>query len=172
MTRISILWTVLFLAGCGQNAPPRPDTEDDAGSALNRQAVAVGLVPDPAEVEFAGRYEARTDIGIDKFCATGNGKKLSVGFLSMSGPESKCEARGTAEIDGDKIRIQLSGGKACAFEASYDGIELRFPGTLESGCASYCSPRTSFSGTHYFMVEPGEKAARNTLGRDMATLCR
>jgi hypothetical protein len=50
-------------------------------------------------------------------------------------------------------------------------LELRFPAVVGGGCAQYCSERTSFSGTHYFMVETGNSAARDTLGRDIERLC-
>ena len=96
---------------------------------------------------------------------------LDVGVLAVFGPESKCEGRGTASIAGDKVRITLSGKGDCQFDAQYDGVELRFPGSIESGCASYCSDRASLSGTHYFMVQPGDEPARKTLGRDIQRLC-
>jgi hypothetical protein len=69
------------------------------------------------------------------------------------------------------VQVTLKGKEKCTFEARYDGIELRFPGSVESGCASYCSPRASLSGTHYFMVQAGDNAAHNTLGRDFERLC-
>jgi hypothetical protein len=161
-----------LLAGCGDNAPTIVGSGTDAGSALDKQAIASGIMPDPAGVEFAGRYETRSEIGTDKFCAIGRGsKQFDIGFLAAYGPESKCEGQGTAVVDGEKVRVTLTGKGRCTFDAHYDGIELRFPGAVESGCASYCSPRASMSGTHYFMIQQGDTAARTTLGREIARLC-
>jgi hypothetical protein len=171
--KVALAFSMLaLLAACGEDSSAIVGSRSDAGSALDKQAIAVGIMPDPADFEFTGRYETRSEIGTDKFCAVENGsKQFDIGLLAVYGPESKCEARGVAVIDGEKIRITLDGKGSCAFNARYDGIELRFPGTIESGCASYCSPRASLSGTHYFMIQPGDDAARNTLGRDIEKLC-
>lgn len=171
MNNAVIIGAVLLLVGCGEKAPTSV-ASDDAGSALDKQAVAVGIMPNPDKVELAGRFETRSDLGTDKFCAVGSGSDFDIGFLSMSGPDSKCEGRGTAKVEDGKVSIALSGKGDCSFDATYDGIELRFPGSLESGCSAYCSPRTSFSGTHYFLIQPGDGPARNTLGRDIERLCR
>lgn len=163
---------MVLLVACGENAPAIVGGGSDAGSALDAQAVATGIMPDPDEVEFAGRFETRSELGTDKFCAVGNGsKQFDIGFIAVFGPESKCEGKGTASVDGEKVRVALNGKGSCTFNARYDGIELRFPGSVESGCASYCSARASLSGTHYFMIQPGDAAARSTLGRDIGQLC-
>ncbi len=171
--KVAIAFTLLcLLTACGDNAPSLVGSGTDAGAALDQQAVAAGIMPDPDEVELAGQYETRSELGTDKFCAVGNSaNRFDVGFIAVFGPESKCEAKGSATVEGERVRITLTGKGACTFDARYDGIELRFPGSVESGCARYCSPRASLSGTHYFMVQPGDEAARNTLGRDISQLC-
>jgi hypothetical protein len=167
-----ILFCCALLAGCGDNTPSVLGGGNDAGSQLDVAAIEAGIMPDPDEIEFAGRFETRSELGTDKFCAVANGsKQFSIGFLSVSGPESKCEATGTATIDREAVKITLSGDGNCTFEARYDGIELRFPGAVDGGCDSYCTPRASFSGTHYFMIQPGDDAARGTLGREIERLC-
>jgi hypothetical protein len=163
---------VALLAACGENTPAALGGGNEVGSALDEQAIKAGILPDPDEVGFAGRFETRSELGTDKFCAVSNGaKQFDIGFLAVFGAESKCEGTGTASVNGEKVRITLSGKENCAFDAHYDGIELRFPGSVESGCTSYCSERASLSGTHYFMVQPGDTAARNSLGRDIERLC-
>ncbi|MGB5077363.1 MAG: hypothetical protein WBO17_07790 [Sphingorhabdus sp.] len=161
-----------LLAGCDASAPTSLAGDSDGGSALDQQAIAKGILPDPDKLEFAGRFETRSDLGIDKFCAVSNGaRQFSIGLLAVFGPESKCEAKGTARINGDKVQVTLLGKRACQFDAHYDGVELRFPGSIESGCASYCTDRASLSGTHYFIVQSGDEQARRTLGRDIERLC-
>lgn len=161
-----------MLHGCGENSTLLGASDSEAGAALDAQAIAVGIMPDPDKTEFAGRYETRSDLGTDKFCAVKNGtNSYDVGFLAVFGPESKCEAKGQAIVEGESVQLRLSGAAQCAFTARYDGIELRFPGVVEEGCARYCSERASLSGTHYFMVESGDAAARKTLGRKIERLC-
>ena len=162
----------VLLLGCGDGLPSLPGSGDDAGAALDAKAIEAGILPDPEETEFAGRYETRGDLGIDKLCVVKRSpSNFDVGFLSVSGAESKCEGTGTATLDGENVQISLNGQGPCKFTARYDGFELRFPAVVESGCAQYCSDKASFSGTHYFMIEPGNVAARDTLGRDIAKLC-
>ena len=146
--------------------------ETDAGRALDAKAIAAGIMPDRNNLDLAGRFETQSDLGTDKFCAVSAGVgQFSVGLLAVFGPESKCEAQGRAAIDGEKVRISLRGKDNCAFDAEFDGVELRIPGSIDAGCASYCSPRASFSGTSYFKVETGDNNARRALGRDIEKLC-
>jgi hypothetical protein len=160
------------LSACDGRAPSILGGGSDAGAALDERAIEAGILPDPDNLEFAGRFETRSDLGTDKFCSVSNGaRQFDVGVLAVFGPESKCEGKGSATITGDKVRVTLKGKDACQFDAQYDGVELRFPGAIEPGCASYCSDRASLSGTHYFMVQPGDEPARKTLGRDIARLC-
>lgn len=163
---------LLALAACDKGALAPTTSDAPSGEALDDQAVAVGIMPDPDDVEFSGRFETRSELGTDKFCAVSNGtQQFNIGFLAVYGPESKCEGTGTATIKGQTVRVVLTGQGSCSFDARYDGIELRFPGTVESGCSTYCSANANLSGTHYFMVQPGDEAARQTLGRDIERLC-
>ena len=161
---------LLMLGACGQSETKQaPKT--DASRALDEQAISKGLLPDPEGRALAGRYESRSDLGVDKFCAVGDDGQFDIGFLAVFGPDSKCEGQGKAEIASEQVRITLSGKDACSFDADFDGILLRFPGSVPAGCASYCSPRAGMGGTSYFFTEPGNASARRTLGRDIERLC-
>ena len=170
MRNAIVLALSLLLASCGDSAPQQaPST--DASRALDEHAIAKGLLPDPKGRALAGRFETRSDLGVDKFCAIGDDGSFTIGMLAVFGPDSKCEAQGEAEFVGDKVRVTLSGKESCRFDADFDGIQLRFPGEVPEGCASYCSPRASMSGTAYYFTEPGNASARQTLGRDIERLC-
>lgn len=167
-----VLAGLILLAGCGDGSGDNSAPATDASRSLDEQAISKGLLPDPEGKALAGRYETRSELGTDKFCAVGDDGEFAIGLLSVSGPESKCEAQGSAKFVDGKVRISLSGKGSCSFDADFDGIQLRFPGKVPDGCASYCSPRTSMSGTAYFFTEPGNNSARRTLGRDIERLCR
>lgn len=166
---------LLFLFGCNRaadTAAGQGQVGEDVGDALDERAIARGILPDLGDLKFAGRFETRSDLGTDKFCAVSGGRdRFQIGVLAVFGPESKCEGRGTARIDGEKVKIELDGPAPCRFEAEFDGIELRFPGDLAAACDNYCTDRASLSGTSYFMVEEGDQAAKRTLGRDIDRLC-
>lgn len=168
-----VLLTIYGLLGsCGSQTKTDADAKSDVGAALDQQAIAMGILPDPDNIDLAGRYETRSDLGTDKFCAVGQGKdSFDIGVLAVFGPDSKCEGQGTAVVKGDNVEISLKGAGSCNFAANFDGIEISFPGSLEKGCDNYCSPRASLSGTSYFMVEQGNDKARRALGRDIELLC-
>jgi hypothetical protein len=170
MIRSLIPAACLLLFACSDdNGRTAPAT--DASRSLDEQAIQKGLLPDPEGRALAGRYETRSDLGVDKFCAVEDGGKADIGVLAVFGPDSKCEGQGEAEFVGDKVRVTLSGKESCTFDAEFDGIQLRFPGSVPDGCASYCSPKASISGTSYYFTEPGNESARKTLGRDIERLC-
>lgn len=170
MRGLVLLLLALPLAGCDESGTKQAPATD-ASRALDEQAIAKGLLPDPEGRALAGRFETRSDLGVDKFCAVGDDGRFDIGMLAVFGPDSKCEAQGKAEFAGEKVRITLSGKGSCNFDAEFDGIQLRFPGKVPDGCASYCSPRASMSGTAYYFTEPGNVSARRTLGRDIERLC-
>ena len=162
----------VMLAGCGSKDAKPLLKDDGAGAALEQLAIDKGLIPDPESLAVEGRFETQGDLGTDKFCAVADGgANYRVGFLSVYGSDSKCEAQGSAEQDGDSLKITLTGKQSCSFTASYDGIVLRFPGKVPEGCASYCSRNASMSGTRYYFVDPGAEAAKRTLGREIERLC-
>lgn len=172
MKRWVALLALTVLSGCDDKVPAEASSTENVGSALDQQAITAGILPDPDNLEFAGRFETRSELGTDKFCAVEiRDGQFSIGVLAVFGSESKCEGSGSATVNGDKVQIELSGKDNCKFDAQYDGVELRFPGSMEKGCASYCSDRASLSGTRYFMIQHGDEPARRTLGRDIERLC-
>ncbi len=171
MRAARLLPLLALLAGCDGKSPLPQMGGNDAGDELDRLAIEKGLLPDPQSLALEGRYETRSELGTDKFCAVAEGDRYRVGFLSVYGPESKCEGQGTARQEDEVVRIRLNGKAECAFEAIYDGIVLRFPGTVPESCAAYCSRNANMSGTQYYFVDPGASAARETLGRDIERLC-
>ncbi len=170
MRALSISLLALTLTACG-DSDTKQAPATDASRALDEQAIAKGLLPDPEGRALAGRFETRSDLGVDKFCAVGDDGSFEIGMLAVFGPDSKCEGQGRAEFAGEKVRITFSGKDSCSFDAEFDGIQLRFPGSVPAGCVSYCTARASMSGTAYYYTEPGNASARRTLGRDIERLC-
>ncbi len=164
------IWSALLfvsLTACGDDSASIIGSSR-SGDQLDEKAIERGLLPDPDRRGLVGRFETRSDLGVDKFCATENGR---FGLLAVFGPESKCEGQGRAELNGERITLTFEGKKSCSFEADYDGIVIQFPGNIGPGCASYCSPRANMSGTQYHLVEKGNESAGTVLGRDIERLC-
>lgn len=171
-----ISWLVagaLALTGCeAQDGAASSPDENSAGVAIEQSAIDRGLVPGPDTILFEGRYERRSDLGTDTFCALGDGGDgFVIGALAVYGPNSFCEGQGEAERDGEKVSIRFDEAGACRFEATFDGVELRFPGEIPRDCAKLCTARASFAGTSYFLVEDGADRAKAALGREIESLC-
>lgn len=171
MSRYGFLIFAMMLASCDQGAiaPEEPATEV---SSLERAAIDAGVIPDVLNVTLSGAFERQSDLGTDRFCAVGSDENgYQVGMIAVFGPDTKCEGMGEAERNGENVRITLNSEDRCSFTARFDGVELKMPGGLPEGCASYCGPRAGFEGVSFFMVGEGDAVARSTGGRDIQNLC-
>ena len=172
--RHALAFLLLPLAGCGDNNDNSAGriSGNGPGARLEEAAIESGLIPDPDDIVVSGRFERRSDVGTDKFCAISEGEEEArIGMLAVFGADSQCEARGTARWQGEQVHLELAGKDACSFEAQFDGVALQLPGSLPPGCESYCNGRGSFSGVQFFLVETGDAAARSSRGRDFVRLC-
>ena len=171
MIRSWFLIVVLLLVACGQQ---QSDSDKPAAelSPLEQAAIDAGVIPDVRNVTLSGAFERRSDLGTDRFCAVGNDENgYQIGMIAVFGPATKCEGLGEAERDGEDVRITLNSEETCSFAARFDGVELKLPGELPKGCASYCSARAGFEGVSFYMIGEGDAVARSTSGRDFENLC-
>ncbi len=160
------------LSACGSiNREAEEQPEPETGS-LEEAAIDSGAIPDLGELSLSGRYEQSSELGADKFCAVADGNSYKVGVVAAFGPTAQCEGRGRATLSGETVKIELTGGdEDCSFDASFDGVELRMPGSVPKSCASYCSDRASFAGVSIPLVEEGDAAAQRVSGREIEELC-
>ncbi|HEY9092913.1 hypothetical protein [Parasphingorhabdus sp.] len=166
---------VFFLAACDPfGEEPNKDIPEVGTqlSSLEQAAIDAGVIPDVRNMNLSGAFERRSDLGEDRFCAVGNDKHgYQIGLLAIFGPDSKCEAIGAAERVGESVRISLDGKEKCRIVASFDGVELQFPGDLPQSCKSYCTPRAALDGVSFYLVGEGDAVARSTRGREIEILC-
>ena len=167
----------LALMSCGSNDSEGLE-ETQSSVNLDEAAISAGILPDPDNVKLEGRFETRSDIGTDKFCAIADGSDYKVGILAVFGADSKCEGRGVAQYEGEQVNIKLNQNakgdleEECEFTASYDGISLQLPGDLPQSCAKVCNNRASLAGTQYYLAEEGNDAARQSNGNKIKPLCQ
>lgn len=169
-----ILPLCLLVTACQEPVQQKPDDGpvQPAAVALDRQAMRAGILGGNNDNDLVGRFETHSELGVDKFCAFGRDKEnLRIGVIAVFGGESKCEGRGSASVDNGMVNIRLEGKGRCNMTASFDGVELRLPGEVEAGCAAYCTPRASFAGASFFMIEQGNDRAKRVVGRDIPRLC-
>ncbi|WP_417621467.1 hypothetical protein [Parasphingorhabdus sp.] len=171
MSRTVLLLLFLLLAGCDQGQGGAEDSTAKLSS-LEQAAIDAGVIPDVRKVTLSGAFERKSDLGTDRFCAVGNDENgYQIGMIALFGSGSKCEGLGEAERSGENVRITLNSEEKCSFTARFDGVELKLPGGLPEGCASYCSPRAGFEGVSFYLIGEGDAVARSTGGQDFENLC-
>jgi hypothetical protein len=169
-----------LLGGCeaAENSASRPaamsNATSDAGEALEQAAANKGLIPDFSDKDFlAGAYERESDLGTDRMCALGDDERgYRIGMVAVFGPDTRCEATGSAARSGENVRMTLVGEKGrCVFTAQFDGVRLTIPGRIDEECDQFCGLRASFAGVSFDRVGDGNSVAASVRGIDVDELC-
>jgi len=172
MRKLILPVVLLTLAGCEQFAAEETSEQTVEPSSLEKAAIEAGVIPDINNVTLSGAFERKSDLGTDRFCAVGNDENgYQIGMIAVFGPESRCEGMGEATRIGESVRVVLTSKDRCSFTASFDGVEIKLPGSLPESCESYCSPRAGFNGVSYYLIGEGDEVARSTRGREIERLC-
>ena len=148
---------LLMLAGCSQAAAPSSEPQ---GAALEQAAIARGVVREAATAQPVGLYAREGD----RLCVTDR----RIGVFVDYGEANGCSARGRFVRTGERLRVDF--GKDCAFDATFDGDAVGFPGALPAGCETACRGRASLAGLRFDRLsESGSEAAalRDPAGRGL-----
>lgn len=168
----SIIVALFLLTSCGEATEERANETGNSQAALDRAAIAAGILPDPDKAELAGAYERLSELGSDRFCAvpkeTG---EYRVGFYASYGPESHCTGRGTAVVDGNTVSLTLGRTGACKVEASFDGQILRFDGSMSERCPELCSKNAVLAGVSFPKASDDVDTALALTDRNGDKLC-
>lgn len=157
------LATVLLLAGCDRAAPV-PTVPNGAGPALERAAIAAGVVADPRALDPVGAYGSDSD----RVCVTRDGEATRIGATVDYGEGQGCVARGT--VNGTE-RLKIDFGRDCRFEAAFDGERIVFPATLPTTCDTLCSGRATMGALTAERLSRGDTEARSMRAQDDKLLC-
>lgn len=144
----------LLVTACNPGDPAPAPTPTATTNALERAAVAAGMVPDPA-ADPTGLY-AREE---DRLCVVPAATGWRVGVATALIDEPGCTASGTLQRRGDRLAIDL--GDGCAFDARFEGDRIVFPADVPEACAKRCAGRASLSALDVPMLSdaPAEAAA-------------
>lgn len=163
MRRAGLL--ALLLAGCGEGGPAPLPSPTATSNALERAAIAAGMVPDPA-ADPTGLYAREGD----RLCVVPAASGWRVGVITTMVDEPGCTAAGTLDRDGNRLALDL--GEDCAFDARFEGDRIVFPPEVPEGCAKRCAGRATLSALDVPMLSdaPAEAAAlRDRRGRPLCT---
>ncbi len=165
--RRAALASALLLAGCdrGPAAPAPTASSEAAGAALERAAIAAGVVADPVELDPAGAYASATD----RVCVVAEGRTYRVGASIDYGEGQSCLARGEASARKQQLRIDF--GDDCTLDARFDGERIVFPAVVPGACERRCTGRASLSALSAERLSPAASEARAMRAPDGRALC-
>lgn len=160
--RSAALATCLILVACGP--PVSSSAVENAGVALERAAVARGLVADPAKVDPIGLYTSDSD----SLCVVPAGGGYRVGASIDYGEGQGCSAAGTAS---GHATLAIRFGDACRLTARIEGDRVSFPATVPAGCDRFCTGRASLAALTADRVSGSAAEAESAVTPAGGALC-
>lgn len=154
---------LLAVAACGKS-PGGPAVPAGGGSALEKAAVARGLVIDPGTVDPVGVFASESD----KVCIRPEGDGYRIGASVDYGEGQACAATGSAKGRGT---LAVTFGGNCKLEARIDGDRLRFPAVLPAACERLCTGRASLAALTADRLSASAAEAASAVGARGAPLC-
>ncbi len=154
----------LLLSACGGAERESSAPGDGAGLALEKAAVAAGIVADPRHLDPVGAYASATD----RVCIVRQDGALQIGASIDYGDRQSCIARGAAS---GRETLKVDFGEACSFEARFDGERIAFPATLPSGCDRRCTGHATMTALSASRLSSADAEARAMRGPDGEPLC-
>ncbi|HZF42237.1 MAG TPA: hypothetical protein VEZ48_02375 [Sphingomonadaceae bacterium] len=88
---------------------------------------------------LAGLYErARTGGEPDRLCMAAERSGFRFGLMTRSDGPANCTARGTAERQGDRLKLRIDGAPACDISATTSVGGVTLDAVTGAECSYYC----------------------------------
>ncbi len=162
LAKTPFVGALLLLAGCGDNSTAAPKTS--AGAALEKAAIARGIVADPASIDPVGVYSSDTD----RVCVVPQGDGYTIGASVDYGEAQSCTARGTAT---GRATLDVRFQDGCRFTAKVEGDRIVFPAILPQACDTACTGRASLAALNAERLSRSGTEAASMTGAGNARLC-
>ena len=117
----------------------------------------------PGEIAtLAGLYEGDAAPRKNQLCIVENaGETPRFGLVVWGANLHSCSGSGTAEREGDRLRLAMSGDETCTIDARISGASIVLPESVPDGCAYYCGAQARLTAVRFDQVGTGrEDAAR------------
>ena len=130
-----ILLALVLVTGCGA----------DAG---NDHAPAAAKAVDLSSL--TGLYEGGASLQPSQMCMIGSAERAAFGLVLWSGGNmGSCAGSGTAERQGEVLRLAMAGDQPCTFDARMEGGRVTLPSVVPESCAYYCGKEASLGGAAF-----------------------
>jgi hypothetical protein len=149
MKRLVLL--CLLLAACGG----APDKAGDGNTVSPSEPAPAGDIG-----TLTGLYEGGQAPQKNQLCLVVNSPTdTRFGLVVWGANQHSCSGSGTAERDGDRLQLKMTGDETCAIDARIEGKSVVLPGTLPQGCAYYCGARARMTGVRFTQAGTGRDEA-------------
>ena len=159
-----LLFTMVFLAGCGQ--PPEAGNDSAAASSTAGTASTAARL-----TRLTGLYEGGNGQQPNQLCII-EGQQARFGLVVWGSNLHSCSGSGTAVREGEKLSLRMAGDETCTIEASISGTTIVLPDSVPDGCAYYCGQRASLERASFTQkgttVEDARKA-KDLVGDPLCT---
>jgi hypothetical protein len=156
---------VAFVAGCGASDQRNASAPADGQAQTAAPVVSAPAVSTPGS-SLVGLYESGPRNRPNQLCVTQRGDTPQFGLLVWGENMHSCSGAGTAERNGDRLTLTMTGDSACRIEARIAGGAVALPDKVPEGCAYYCGANAHLEGAT--LRQTGTTAADAAKAKDLA----
>jgi hypothetical protein len=157
------LLIVAFVAACGAS-DQRNSAAPAAGQAQPSAATTAAV--SAARSDVIGLYEGGPRSRPNQLCVTQRGDTPQFGLIVWGENMRSCSGAGTAERNGDRLILTMTGDSACRIEARIAGGVVTLPDKVPEGCAYYCGAEAHLE--NMTLRQTGTTAADAARAKDLA----
>ena len=148
-----LLIALLILGGCSGG-----EGQDDGNAVAPADGSKTAEAPTrPGEIStLMGLYEGDGAPRANQLCIVENaGEAPRFGLVVWGANLHSCSGSGTAEREGDRLRLKMAGDETCTIDARISGAGIVLPDSVPDGCAYYCGAEARLTGARFDQVGTG-----------------
>ena len=153
-----LLIALLILGGCSRGE----ERQEEGGNATAQAGGASSSAPGtPGRIgTLMGLYEGGDVSPKNQLCIVENsGEQPRFGLVAWGANQHSCSGSGTAERNGDRLQLKMTGDEACTIEARISGKSIILPESVPDGCAYYCGANARLTASRFDQVGTGRDDA-------------
>jgi hypothetical protein len=152
-----LLIALLILGGCS-----RGQDGQGGGNASGQPGGASASAPGtPGRIgTLMGLYEGGDVSPKNQLCMVENeGEQPRFGLVVWGSNQNSCSGSGTAERNGERLQLKMTGDESCTIEARISGKTVILPEKVPDGCAYYCGANARLTAARFDQVGTGRDDA-------------
>ncbi len=152
-----LLIALVFLAGCSRGE----EQQGGGNAAASAEGGTASAAGGPGRLgTLTGLYEGGDVDPKNQLCMVDNkGEAPRFGLVVWGANQHSCSGSGTAERNGDRLQLKMTGDEACTIDARISGKSIVLPEKVPDGCAYYCGANARLTATTFTQKGTGKDDA-------------